>query len=533
MGRFLIGRKFLMATAAIAVAMLAGTPLATAGDKPSELVWGDTLPKGLDPHVVYDVPMQFFMLNVYDGLYRYVGNPPELTPWLADGHSVSDDGLTWTFTLKDDVAFHDGTPLTADDVAYSFKRVLTLGKGPASAFKPVLQADNVSAVDELTVQFVLDQPYAPFLATVPLVSIVNSEQTEANAADDDWGSTWLSSNAAGSGAYSLDAATYRPQEIADLYRHEDHFMGWDHNPEPIDVVRAHPVQETSTRVLALMRGDIDATDSYLPTDQVERVESADGVHVAKDESMRIMIIRMNNRKPPFDNINFRKCISHAFNYEGFISGILKDYAVRNAGPIPQNLWGAPASLEGYSYDLDKAKGFCEQAAAEGAPIDRELEIHVQSALDQTTQSAQLLQSDMQTLGLNLRLVASTWSNLTTQAGSAETTPDMWVHWVSTYFADPENWIGQMYDSQFHGTWKASAWYQNDEVDELLRNARAEVEQAKRAMLYEKASEIVVADAADIWIYNTIQLRGLSDRVEGYKFSPVGSGGEIRWLSAAN
>ena len=88
------------------------------------------------------------------------------------------------------------------------------------------------------------------------------------------------------------------------------------------------------------------------------------------------------------------------------------------------------------------------------------------------------------------------------------------------------------DSGYHGTWKASSWYQDDRVDELLRTARAETDRDKRAAAYEEASRIVVGDAADIWIYNTVQLRGLSDKVKGYKFSPVGSGGEIRWMSLA-
>ena len=113
---------------------------------------------------------------------------------------------------------------------------------------------------------------------------------------------------------------------------------------------------------------------------------------------------------------------------------------------------------------------------------------------------------------------------------SDTTPDMWVHWVSTYFVDPENWIGQMYDSQFHGTWKASSWYKNDKVDQLLREARSSTDQSKRQALYEEASRIVVAEAADIWIYNTVQIRGISARVSGYKFSPVGSGAEFRHMS---
>ncbi len=382
-------------------------------------------------------------------------------------------------------------------------------------------------------QFVLDKPYAPFLSALPIVAIVNQELVEANAKDGDWGTEWLSSNEAGSGAYSIDPATYRPQEVVDLERYDDFFIGWDANPSPIDEVKVRPVAETSTRVLALMKGDIDATDSYLPTDQVERIEKADGVHVARDESMRIFLIRMNNKKSPFDNVNARKCFSHAFNYEGFIGTILKNFAERNPAPIPKNLWGYPQDIVGYDFDLEKAKEYCDKARAEGADLDREIEIHIQSALDQTTQAAQLFQSDLLKLGINIKFVANTWPNLTASTAKPETTPDMWIHWVSTYFVDPENWIGQMYDSQFQGTWKASAWYQNDQVDQLLRQARETSDLDKRAALYDQAARIVVEDAADIWVYNTVQLRGMNDRVEGYTFSPVGSGADFRYMSLAS
>jgi len=515
------------AIATVALALGAANPAKAAGEA---LVWGEQLPAGLDPHAIYDVPMQLILLNAYDGLVRYTGNPPELVPWLAESWTVSDDALTWTFTLRDDATFHDGSPVTADDVVYSFQRLLNLGKAPSGAFSPVLSAENVTATDERTVQFVLDKPYAPFLSALPIVAVVNQELVEANAKDGDWGTEWLSSNEAGSGAYSIDPATYRPQEVVDLERNNDFFIGWDENANPIDEVKVRPVAETSTRVLALMKGDIDATDSYLPTDQVERIEKEDGVHVARDESMRIFLIRMNNKKSPFDNVNARKCFSHAFNYDGFIGTILKNFAERNPAPIPKNLWGYPQDVAGYEFDLEKAKEYCDQARAEGADLDREIEIHIQSALDQTTQAAQLFQSDLLKLGINIKFVANTWPNLTASTAKPETTPDMWIHWVSTYFVDPENWIGQMYDSQFAGTWKASAWYQNDEVDALLREARETSDLDKRAELYDQAARIVVDDAADIWVYNTVQLRGMTDRVEGYTFSPVGSGADFRYMS---
>ena len=118
--------------------------------------------------------------------------------------------------------------------------------------------------------------------------------------------------------------------------------------------------------------------------------------------------------------------------------------------------GHPKDVKGYDYDLKKAKEFCDKAKAEGAPMKRPIEIHVQSENEQSVQAAQLFQSDLAQIGINLKVVGDIWSNITTNTAKPETTPDLWVHWVSTYFVDPENWVGQMYDSQFHGTWKASA-----------------------------------------------------------------------------
>jgi peptide/nickel transport system substrate-binding protein len=522
------------ATAAMtAIALAIAAPAAVNAQDKGVLVWGDTLPAGLDPHAIFDVPMQFVLLNVYDTLYRYIGNPPDLQPWLASGYTVSEDGLTWHFKLVPGAKFHDGSEITANDVVYSFRRVLQMKRGPAGAFLPVLKPEGISAVDGQTVRFVLDKPYAPFLSAIPLVAIVNQKLVDANIKDGDFGSAWLSGNDAGSGAYRIDPATYRPRESLDLARFPAHFKGWSDNAKPIDIVRSRPVSETSTRVLALMRGEIDATDSYLPTDQVERVEKNPKTRVARDESMRVFIIRMNNKKPPFDNINARKCFATAFNYDGFNQVILKGYVDRNPGPNPKNLWGNPPDLAGYKYDLAAAKAYCDKARAEGAKLDREVEIHIQSELEQTTQAAQMFQADLQKVGIKMRIVNSTWAQITSATVKPETSPDLWIHWVSTYFVDPENWIGQMYDSQFFGTWKASSYYANAEVDDLLRKARSISAKAEREKLYQQATARVVADSPDIWVYNTIQLRGISKRVQGYKFSPVGGGGDLRYLSLAD
>jgi len=427
------------------------------------------------------------------------------------------------------VTFANGDPLVAEDVVYSFKRVMGMNKAAAGPFKAAKVA-SITAPDAQTVKFALEVPYAPFMSIIPVLTVVNKKQIDPQVKGDDFGFGWLSSNSAGSGAYVVDPSTYIPQKQLDLKRNAKHFAGWSHNTKPIETVKAREIAETATRVNALIKGEVDIGDSYLPTDQVERLQKEKGVVVQRNESMRIFVIRMNNSKPPFDNVNFRRCMSHAFNYEGFIDVILKKFAERNPAPIPKNLWGYPQGVKGYDFDLKKAQAECDKAKAAGAPVGREIKLHFQAQLDQTKQAGQLFQSDLKKLGLNVALITDTWPNMTTATAKPETSPDMWIHWVSAYFIDPENWIGTMYDSQFHGTWKASAYYKNAKVDELLRAARAVPDQKERARMYADAAKQVVEDAADIWVYNTVELRGVRSRVKGFKFSPVGSGNELRWMS---
>ena len=137
-----LGRRSLggIATAA----MLAPGRTTLAAD-PSTYVSGWALPFNLDPHQVFDVPMQGVMLNAYDGLYRYQNDPPEIVPWLAESHTVSEDGLVWEFKLRSGVKFHDGSEMTAEDVVYSFRRVLALALAPAGAFLPILTQDRITA----------------------------------------------------------------------------------------------------------------------------------------------------------------------------------------------------------------------------------------------------------------------------------------------------------------------------------------------------------------------------------------------------
>jgi ABC-type transport system substrate-binding protein len=477
----------------------------------------------MDPHAKYDVTTEPIRLNLYDHLYRYLDNPPKIHPWLAESYSASQDGRKWTFNLRKGAKFHNGDEVTAEAVKYSMERLLALGKGPSALFEPVVDPAGIKIKSPYSIEFNLRESYAPFLSIVPTFCIVNPKVLEGKPGP--WGSEWLAQNDAGSGAYVLES--YAPGTGFKARRFKDHWMGWKSNfAEEIEVRTIH---ETASRVMALMKGDIDAGDGYLPTDQIEKLEKDPNIKVYEEQSMRICLIRMHNQRPPFNDVHVRRAISCAFDYDAFINDILKGRVARNMGPIPNNMWGAPKDLKGYTFDLQRAKEELKKAKVK---IDRPLTINPMTGFSQTDDVALILQAGLQELGVKLNIVRETWPTLSGKAKDINTAPDMWIHWISTYYADPENWIGEMYSSSRWGAWKASSWYKNPEVDTLLKQARTTADVEVRRKLYEKASHLVVNDAPDVWIYNTKWYGAFRKNIKGLRFCPVGDGTEFRWISLA-
>jgi len=522
-------RHAMLGTAVVLVAgamFLTARPAPAADPKPQTFVFVQgTEYDNLDPHAIFDQSRVGSRLNLYDSLYRWEDNPPKLNPWLAESYTVSPDGLKYRFKLRKGAKFHDGTEVTAEDVVYSADRQLALKKGAASLFASLIEPGSTKAIDRYTVEFTLGKPTAIFMAAVPVLFVVNKALVQKNDDKGDWGARWLSSNDAGSGAYMLER--YDPAIGFTALRFKDHFLGWSHNPSPIDRVDFRSVREVTSVVLGLMKGDFHATDGYLPADQVDRLRRSDNVRILEQETMRIYTIQMNNQRAPTSDVNVRRAFSYAFDYDGFNNGILKGTVVRNPGPLPNNMWGAPRQLKGYPYDIERAKAELAKAPVK---IDRPLKIHIVAGNAQSEQAATLMKSGLEKLGVTLQIVPEPWPTLTGRAQKAETTPDLWTVWVSTLYADPHNWIGEGYSSKYWGTWKSSAWYRNDRVDDLLDRALKGREQAERAKAYEEAANIIVGEAPAIWIYNTKEYGPFNKRVKGVRFCPVGSGQEVRWMS---
>src|SRR5438309_2837301 len=175
--------------ARLAVIVLAAMVIATAAPAVAEtrFVFANESPYDtMDPHAAFDVGRVAVRLNLYDGLYRWLDNPPVLHPWLAESHTVSPDGLTYTFKLRRGAKFHDGAEVTAEDVRYSIERILALKKGAAALLATMVAPRTTKALDRHTVQFTLIKPAAIFLAVVPEVHVVNAVLLKKNEKDGDW-----------------------------------------------------------------------------------------------------------------------------------------------------------------------------------------------------------------------------------------------------------------------------------------------------------------------------------------------------------
>ena len=225
-----------------------------------------------------------------------------------------------------------------------------------------------------------------------------------------------------------------------------------------------------------------------------------------------------------NDVNFRKALSYAFDYDGFITNILSGSVARNPGPLPNNIWGAPKDLEGYTYDLEKAK---EYLAKVKQPI-REITIGALAGYGQTEQAAALLQNGLNKIGVKTKIVAEPWPVASGKMRDEQQMYDLLWLWKSTYYADPNNWVGEMYDGDKVGS-RNNSWYKNPMVDQLLHEAQTSTSQDTRRANYEKAATMVAQDAAGIFVYNTKWFGPYNAKVRGVRFCPIGNAQEMRWV----
>jgi peptide/nickel transport system substrate-binding protein len=511
-------KRFLGAFAGAAAILLAGQALpvktAQAQTPPNALVVGQIAePKSLDPHAVTAVNDFRILMNVYDGLVRYKDGTLETEPALAKSWTISDDGLTYTFTLRDGIKFHDGSPLTAEAVKFNFDRMLDdkhpyhdTGPFPLSFFFSAI--DSVTAKDKLTVEFKLKDPYAPFLSNLayPTGLIVSPEAVKKYGKD-------FGRHPTGTGAYEF--AEWESNSKVVVTRNEDY---WDGAPS-LEAVIFRPITDANTRVAEMLSGGIDMMVE-VPPDNVATFQSDAAFSMYEQAGPHVWFLILNAKEGPFADKRVRQAINYAIDKKALVENVLQGTAAIAAGPTPPAFsWAYNDSLQPYPYDPDKARKLIKEAGQEGAELTFYVTEGGSGMLDPVPMGA-AIQADLAKVGFKVKIETYEWNTFLGKVNPGlEGKADMAeMAWMTN---DPDT---LPYLALRTGAWPDkggfnSGYYSNKKVDELLEKARSSTDQAERAKLYKQMQEIVHDDAPWAFIANWKQNAVTSAQVKNFKLQP--------------
>ena len=463
-----------------------------------------------DPHIATGYSASFLLRNVYDALVRAEGDPPQTRPGLATSWTSSPDGRELVFKLDPAARFHDGSPVSAQDVVYSFKRAVRLNKGNAWMIAGVVGPDSVSAVDDHTVKFALLKPFAAFLQVLPWIWVVSQKQVEANLGSDD-GQTFLRTRIAGSGPFKVGRA--EPGALYELARAPD---DWRKGGGNLTGAIWRLTRETAAQRLMLQRGEVHiAVD--LTSEDMDALKDRPGVVSVIKPEYRTFSIKMNTRHGPLADIELRRAISYAFNYKAMVDAA--GYAELMQGPLPKGILGFDPDLVVPRADLARAREHLAKSRTPNGGF-RLTMAHV-SGLDQQRRWALVLLDSLKQLGIDLDIKPMIWPDMVAATRSPETTPDFFPVYQTANYADPDNIAFAAYHSSRNGNWQNPV-YSDPQVDGLIEKGRAEQNEAARVAIYKALQQKIVADAPDIFGVLELRKLALRDSVQGFAFTPVAS-----------
>ena len=315
---------------------------ATTGSRPSIVRFSaDSTPK-IDPAVITDLVGSICVENLYDGLVLQDGS--EQVPNLATEWETSEDGLEYTFHLKQGVKFHSGNEMKASDVVFSFNRFKTIGEGFAYLFANVKEC---VAVDEYTVKFVLSQSMGSFMGIIWHLYVLDEATVMANIVADgtygdeygDYGKAWLLENDAGSGPYTATEMVHSEYFLAS--RFADWHMGWEGRENAPEQFKAIYMTEPSTQQTMMANQQLEISSPWFAPENYEALDAIDGIDLAFTSWACTQYVFFNTTVAPTDDVNYRKALSCLLDYESFIGPCFYGASL-SVGPVSSSSTRPPA-----------------------------------------------------------------------------------------------------------------------------------------------------------------------------------------------
>ncbi len=450
-------------------------------------------------------------LNLYNALVQHKPGTAEIEPELATSWDVSEDGLAYTFTLRDDVLFHDGTPLTSADVAYSFERLMALKRG---SYRNIAAVTGVEAPDEQTVVLTLDAPFPALVQALTRVYVVNSALVKANEQNGDFGETWLNDNDAGSGPYIL--TSFEPEQQFTIQAFPDYFKGWD--GAHVDGAIFRVIKEESARRLALESGEVD----FISIGSVETFNalaaSAD-LQTFSDATLNQLYFAFNQGSEYMRDLKVREALSLVYDYNGHVEQARGGQAQVARGPFPPAIPFFDEAMQPSSMDIEAARAaLAESAWPEGG---FSLEMIYQGTSPEETVAVQIMQAGAAELNIQIVPVAMEWPAKVDTFSSPDTAVPMATIWIFPGYPDPEQYFYPLLDSANIGNGGVNfSHFSTPETDDLIQRAASELDEAVRAELYKELQEWWVANKPYMDIVVGNALAAARTWLQGYVWSPT-------------
>lgn len=466
--------------------------------------------ESMDPHGSNDVPSSTVQVNIYESLLSQT-EEMELEPLLATEWGATEDDV-WEFKLREDVTFHDGSAFNAEVVKANIDRVLDPDVASPRSFLYNM-IEEVVVVDEYTVEFHTEFPFSPLPAHIAHSGggMISKDAIDADYEGMENGGQpgdFINENPMGTSYFEFESWATNNEVV--LTKNDDY---WG-EPAKVDSVTFKVVPEDLTRVGELETGTAHINFPVSPSDKA-RVESTDGIDVYEQDSLSLAYIGFNMQQEPFDDPQVRQAVSMAINKDDIIEGVMEGTATPAVGPIGEQVFGFSDEVEGLPYDPEEARELLAEAGYEDGFSTTIWTNDSRERMDM----AELVQAQLAEIGVEVEIEVLEWGAYLENTAQGE--HDMFILGWVTVTGDADYGMYALFHSDNQGEAGNRSFMANDELDDLLDQAREEADEEIRADLYEDAMEILVEEAPMLYLYHQTYLVGLRDEVQGFWMHPNG------------
>jgi len=510
--------KVLVAVIVVIVIIAAvGAYFALSGEKkekpatPSTVIYGYNVEMiTLDPSTEYSNSI-VMLPNLYEALTKYVNG--DIKPWLATSWEVSSNATVWTFHLRENVKFHSGNPLTAEDVKWSIERTIRMGLGASFIWDPVKE---VKVIDDYTVEFDLKYPYNLLVSTSAAYAayIMDSKFLSQKGNDAQIAEYLNEGHDAGSGPYYL--TSYDPKTEVVMKKFDDYWGGW--NDKQFDIAIIKIVPDASLREQMVTSNEIQITRE-LPLDDIPTLENNPNVKVDATPNYQELYAMLNTVKPPLNNKLVRKALAYATPYQDLVEYVLNGYGEVAKCPIPKGMSGYFEDLPTYTYNLSKARELLNESGYSGG-FHFLLTYNAADVAEKKV--AEFLKSSWSKIGVDLEVRAMNWEQQWALGRSdPQKAQDVFIFYWWPDYLSPYDFLATMFHSE-EETYFNLCYYNNSEFDDLVDQALIleGIDMQKALSLYHEAEEILMEDCPALCLYYPEDVYVYSNTITGFRDNPA-------------